>query len=77
MEQFLLGKAATAFGALDDAANKANSNLEEYNCDHQVAPRPRPSGLRPGGARSAIKQPIPGDGQHAVHKEPRAARHHF
>jgi sn-glycerol 3-phosphate transport system substrate-binding protein len=31
MEQFMLGKAATAKEALDDAANKANDNLEEYN----------------------------------------------
>ncbi len=31
MEQYMLGKAATAKAALDDAANKANDNLEEYN----------------------------------------------
>ena len=31
MEQFMLGKAASAKEALDDAANKANDNLEEYN----------------------------------------------
>lgn len=31
MEQFLLGKVATAKAALDDAANKANDNLDEYN----------------------------------------------
>ena len=31
MEQYMLGSAATAKDALDDAANKANDNLEEYN----------------------------------------------
>jgi sn-glycerol 3-phosphate transport system substrate-binding protein len=31
MEQFMLGSAATAKEALDDAASKANDNLEEYN----------------------------------------------
>jgi sn-glycerol 3-phosphate transport system substrate-binding protein len=31
MEQFMLGQAATAKDALDEAANKANDNLEEYN----------------------------------------------
>ena len=30
MEQFMLGEAPTAKAALDDAANKANDNLEEY-----------------------------------------------
>jgi sn-glycerol 3-phosphate transport system substrate-binding protein len=31
MEQFMLGQAPTAKAALDDAAAKANDNLEEYN----------------------------------------------
>ncbi|MEO8287708.1 MAG: ABC transporter substrate-binding protein [Chloroflexota bacterium] len=31
MEQFLLGNFPTAKAALDDAANKANDNLDEYN----------------------------------------------
>lgn len=31
MEQFMLGKAASAKAALDDAASKANDNLDEYN----------------------------------------------
>jgi len=31
MEQYMLGKAASAKDALDDAANKANDNLDEYN----------------------------------------------
>jgi sn-glycerol 3-phosphate transport system substrate-binding protein len=31
MEQFMLGKAATAQQALDDVAKKANDNLDEYN----------------------------------------------
>ena len=31
MEQFMLGKAPTAKAALDDAANKANDTLDEYN----------------------------------------------
>lgn len=31
MEQYMLGQAATAQAALDDAANKANDLLEEYN----------------------------------------------
>jgi sn-glycerol 3-phosphate transport system substrate-binding protein len=31
MEQFMLGQAATSQAALDDAANKANDLLEEYN----------------------------------------------
>ena len=31
MEQFLLGTFATSKEALDDAADKANENLEEYN----------------------------------------------
>jgi sn-glycerol 3-phosphate transport system substrate-binding protein len=31
MEQFLLGQASTAKAALDDVADKANENLEEYN----------------------------------------------
>ncbi len=31
MEQYMLGKTSTAKAALDDAANKANDNLDEYN----------------------------------------------
>ena len=31
MEQFMLGKVATAKAALDDAASKANDTLDEYN----------------------------------------------
>jgi hypothetical protein len=31
MEQFITGKTADAKAALDDAANKSNDTLDEYN----------------------------------------------
>jgi sn-glycerol 3-phosphate transport system substrate-binding protein len=35
MEQFMTGKVATAKEALDDAANKSNDALDEYNSTQQ------------------------------------------